>query len=72
MMATSSASRILHRVQLASTRLAQLADAIAIELRRLNRARIDQSAFSTMAPTARRRAVKAALTAHHSEKPRCC
>ena len=72
MMARSSASRVIRRVQHAGTKLAQLADAIAIELRRLNRARIEPATFSIMAPPARRKAVKAALMAHHSEKPRCC
>jgi hypothetical protein len=52
--------------------LAHLAGAIAIELRRLNRARIDSAALASMQPRERRKAVKAALAAHHRNSSRCC
>jgi len=72
MTASSRSSRINRRVQLASSTIAQVVGAIAIELRRLNHARIDSDKFSKLAPRDRRRAVKAALADHHSNTPRCC
>jgi hypothetical protein len=49
-----------------------LARAIAIELRRLNSARMDSATLANMPPRARRRIVKAALREHHSDPHRCC
>jgi hypothetical protein len=72
MTANSRSSRITRRVQLASSTIAQIAGAIALELRRLNHARIDSDKFSTLTRRDRRRAVKAALAKHHSNTPRCC
>ena len=69
MMATS---RIASSVRLAITTFADAAGAIAIELRRLNRARIDSTEFSKLPPRSRRNAVKAALAAHHRNRSRCC
>ena len=72
MIATSPTSRIAHRTRREISTLAQLTAAIAIELRRLNSARIDSSKLAIMHPRERRKAVKAALTKHHSNNPRCC
>ena len=72
MTANSRASRIALRVRLAISTLAHVAGAIAIELRRLNRARIDSAALASMQPRERRKAVKAALAAHHRNSSRCC
>jgi hypothetical protein len=72
MTATSRASRIAIRARLAFSELAHLVGAIAIELRRLNRGRIDSAGFATMRPRERRTAVKAALAAHHRNDSRCC
>jgi hypothetical protein len=72
MIATSPTSRIAHRNRRAISTLAQITSAIAIELRRLNSARIDSSTLATMPPRDRRNAVKAALAKHHSNNPRCC
>ena len=52
--------------------LAQLTGAIAIELKRLNSARLDSSTLANMQPRDRRIAVKQALAKHHSNNPRCC
>ncbi|MFZ0680420.1 MAG: hypothetical protein WAN07_22195 [Candidatus Binatus sp.] len=65
-------SRIVSRVRLAISTLANVTGAIAIELRRLNRARIDSAALVSMQPRERRKAVKAALAAHHRNRSRCC
>jgi hypothetical protein len=72
MTANPRTSPITRRVRLASSALAQVVGAIAIELRRLNRARIDSARFSTLTPRDRRTAVKAALAEHHSNSSRCC
>jgi len=72
MTATSRTSRIAIRAGLALSILAQFVGAIAIELRRLNRARIDPAELASMRPRARRAAVKAALAAHHRNSARCC
>jgi hypothetical protein len=72
MIATRRTSRITHIIRLAISMLAQLTSAIAIELKRLNSARIDSSTLSRMQPRDRRQAVKAALAKHHSNNPRCC
>jgi hypothetical protein len=72
MIATSRTSRICRRTRRAISTLAQLTTVIAIELRRLNSARIDSAALATMHPRDRRKAVKEALADHHSNKPRCC
>jgi hypothetical protein len=60
------------RTRRAISTLAQLTGAIALELRRLNSARLDSSTLASMGPRERRKAVKAALTKHHSNNPRCC
>jgi hypothetical protein len=60
------------RVRLAISTFANVAGAIAIEFRRLNRARIDSAALASMQPRERRKAVKAALAAHHRNSTRCC
>ncbi|MFZ2064085.1 MAG: hypothetical protein WAU82_23960 [Candidatus Binatus sp.] len=65
-------SRIASRVRLVISTLANVTGAITIELRRLNRARIDSTALASMQPRDRRKAVKAALTAHHRNSSRCC
>ncbi len=57
--------------QAAST-LAQIVGAIATELRRLNRARLDSTVLASMTPRDRRNAVKAALATHHRNTSRCC
>jgi hypothetical protein len=57
---------------LAASTLAQLLGAIATELRRLNRARLDSTALASMTPRDRRNAVKAALASHHRNTSRCC
>jgi hypothetical protein len=72
MTATSRSSRIAIRTRPAISRLVQFVRAIAIELRRLNRARIDSARFASMRPRERRTAVKAALAAHHRNNSRCC
>jgi hypothetical protein len=72
MTASPRTSAITRRVRLASSALAQVVGAIAIELRRLNRARLDSARFSALAPRDRRKAVKAALAEHHSKSSRCC
>jgi hypothetical protein len=72
MIAISGTSRIARRTRRAISTLAQLTGAIAIELRRLNSARIDSSTLASMPPRDRRNAVKAALADHHSNNPRCC
>jgi hypothetical protein len=72
MIATRRTSRITHIIRLAISTLAQLTGAVAIELRRLNSARLDSSALASMPPRDQRKAVKAALTKHHSNNPRCC
>ncbi|MGC2493493.1 hypothetical protein [Candidatus Binatus sp.] len=65
-------SRIASRVRLVISTLANLTGAITIEVRRLNRARIDSAALASMQPRDRRKAVKAALAAHHRNSSRCC
>jgi hypothetical protein len=65
-------SRIGSRVRLAISTLANVAGAITIELRRLNRARIDSHTLVNMPPRERRKAVKAALAARHRNSSRCC
>jgi hypothetical protein len=72
MMANSHASRIASRVRQGISTLANVAGVIAIELRRLNRARMDSAALASMQPRERRKAVKAALAAHHRNRSRCC
>ena len=72
MIVTSRISRICRRARRAISILAQLTGAIAIELRRLNSARLDSSTLSRMHPRDRPKAVKAALADHHSNRPRCC
>jgi len=72
MTANSHASRIVARVGRAIAMLAHIAGAVAIELRRLNRARLDSAALASMQPRERRKAVKAALAAHHRNSSRCC
>jgi len=52
--------------------LADVAGTIAIELRRLNRARMDSAELANLAPREQRIAVKAALAAHHRNSSRCC
>jgi hypothetical protein len=42
------------------------------ELRRLNSARMGRSELLRLEPSARARAVKAALVEHHEGRPRCC
>jgi hypothetical protein len=63
---------ISRKTRRAISTLAQLTSAIAIELKRLNSARLDSSTLSRMQPRDRRQAVKAALADHHSNNPRCC
>jgi len=72
MMAVSSTSPIALRTRRAISTLAQLTSAVALELRRLNSARLDSSTLASMPPRERRSAVKAALADHHSNYPRCC
>jgi hypothetical protein len=72
MIAISLTSRIARTTRRAISTLAQLTGAIAIELRRLNSARIDSSNLASMHPREQRKAVKAALAKHHSNNPRCC
>jgi uncharacterized protein YjiS (DUF1127 family) len=50
----------------------KLSRELVVELRRLNSARMGDSALSRLTPRDRVRAVKAALTAHHKESGRCC
>ena len=57
--------------QAAST-LAQIVGAIATELRRLNRARLDSTVLASMTPRDRRNAVKEALATHHRNTSHCC
>jgi hypothetical protein len=72
MMANSRDSGIAAYVRRAISTLAHVARVIAIELRRLNRARMDSAALASMPPRERRKAVKAALAAHHRNNSRCC
>jgi hypothetical protein len=72
MIAISSTSPIARRTRRAFSTIAQLMSAVAIELRRLNSARLDSSTLATMPPRDRRIAVKQALADHHSNNPRCC
>jgi hypothetical protein len=72
MTSNSHASRIASRIRRAISTLAHIAGAIAIELGRLNRARIDSAALASMHPRERRKTVKAALAAHHRNSSRCC
>jgi hypothetical protein len=65
-------SQIASRVRLSISTIVHVAGAISIELRRLNRARMDSAALASMHPRERRKAVKAALAAHHSNRSRCC
>jgi hypothetical protein len=60
------------KARLVASTLAQLFGAIATELRRLNRARLDSSVLASMTPRDRRNAVKAALATHHRNTSRCC
>ncbi len=60
------------KARLAASTLAQIAGAIATELRRLNRARQDSTELASMTPRDRRNAVKAALATHHRNSSRCC
>ena len=60
------------KARLAASTLAQIVGAIATELRRLNRARLDSTALASMTPRDRRKAVKAALATHHRKTSRCC
>ena len=63
---------ITSKTRLASLAIVQLVGAITIELRRLNRARLDSTTLARMGPRERRNAVKAALAAHHQNSSRCC
>ena len=65
-------SRIAIRARHALSTLAQIVGAIAIELRRLNRARLVPGELASMRPRERRRAVRAALVEHHRDRARCC
>ena len=58
--------------RLASLAIVQVVDAIVVELRRLNRARLESATLARMEPRERRNAVKAALAAHHHNGWRCC
>jgi hypothetical protein len=60
------------KARLAASTLAQVVGAIATELRRLNRARLDSTVLASMTPRDRRNAVKAALATHHRNTSRCC
>jgi hypothetical protein len=60
------------KARLAASTVAQIAGAIATELRRLNRARLDSTVLASMTPRDRRNAVKAALATHHRNTSRCC
>ena len=60
------------KARLAASTLVQLVGAIATELRRLNRARLDSATLARMGPRERRNAVKAALATHHRNSSRCC
>ena len=60
------------KARLAAPTLAQFVGAIATELRRLNRGRLDSTALASMTPRDRRNAVKEALAAHHRNTSRCC
>jgi hypothetical protein len=64
--------RITSKARLAAQAMVQFVGAIATELRRLNRARLDSTTLATMGPRERRNAVKAALAAHHHNSSRCC
>ncbi|HKN02012.1 MAG TPA: hypothetical protein VJX23_15960 [Candidatus Binataceae bacterium] len=72
MTAFSRASLIARSARLAISVLADVAGTIAIELRRLNRARMDSAELANLAPREQRIAVKAALAAHHRNSSRCC
>jgi len=52
--------------------LGTLSHELAMELRRLNSARIGREELSSLAPRNRVLAVKAALAAHHKGSARCC
>jgi len=60
------------KARLAASSLGQFIGAVATELRRLNRARLDSTALASMTPCDRRNAVKAALATHHRNTSRCC
>jgi hypothetical protein len=49
-----------------------LAREVAIELRRLNSARMDSATLANIPSRDRRRIVKAALREHHRNPTRCC
>jgi hypothetical protein len=65
-------ARIVSSVRVTILTIRHLADVIAIELRRLNRARMDSAVLASMLPRDQRKAVKAALAAHHRNRSRCC
>jgi hypothetical protein len=65
-------NRIINAMRAASNRIASLAHAIAIELRRLNSARIDSARLAAMPRHERARVVKSALVEHHRHPNRCC
>ncbi|HMD04095.1 MAG TPA: hypothetical protein VKG68_02400 [Candidatus Binatus sp.] len=60
------------KARLAASSLGQFIGAVATELGRLNRARLDTTALASMTPRDRRNAVKAALATHHRNTSRCC
>jgi hypothetical protein len=69
MNARPSTASLAKRLQVA---IYALAREIAIELRRLNSARMDSAILASMPPRNRRRIVKAALREHHKNPHRCC
>jgi len=69
MNATPSKSSLARRLQVA---IYALAHEIALELRRLNSARMDSAMLASMPRRKRRRVVKAALREHHRDPRRCC
>jgi len=72
MTSTRQPSRLTRNARLAVLAMVQVVGAIASELRRLNRARLDSATLARMGPRERRKAVKAALATHHRNSSRCC
>jgi hypothetical protein len=71
-MKLSASSQTIVRARRAKSALTEFVAAITIELRRLNRARLDADELAGLAPRARRDAIKAAIAAHHRNNSRCC
>jgi hypothetical protein len=68
----AGARRLLRMLSGCVHSVVEVSQEMAIELRRLNSARLGEDELSRLAPRERARAVKAALDAHHAGISRCC